>query len=107
MDLVAVGTGRVFDTHAVEIHLGARLTMKIATDLRGVAAANIAEAGKAGGERHEVIDILCAGRQRLEQLVRHHLLPADVLHVDQRGLPRYRNRLLDGPNSQVRGSPWR
>ena len=74
--------------------------MEHATDLRGVAATNIAEACKPRGERHEVIDILRAGRQGLEQLVRQHLLPADVLHVDQRGLPRYRDRLLEGPDPE-------
>ena len=70
------------------------------TNLRGVPTPDVGQTGEPGRERHEVVHVLRADRERLEQLPRDHLLAPDVLHVDDRRGARHRDRLLDAADGQ-------
>ena len=75
-----------------------------AADLRGVAADDVlSEArGKPWGDRRDVVQVLRARRQRVEQVLRHHRLLAHVLGVDQRRRATHRDRFRDSANLEVR-----
>ena len=98
--VVALAAGRVSDLHAVESDVGAAFAVIRDADGAGVAAGDVEAllTAESGGERHEVVQVLHAARQQVEEVAGHQRLLADVLGVDQRCGARDRDRLLEGAN---------
>ena len=80
---------------------GAAARYHVVARLHLVLAPHIPDAGESGRERGKGRDALAADGQRIEQITRHDLLPADVLHVDDRARTGDGHRLLQSTHAQI------
>ena len=80
---------------------GAAARYHVVARLHLVLAPHIPDAGESGRERGKGRDALAADGQRIEQITRHDLLPADVLHVDDRARAGDGHSLLQSAHAQL------